>query len=306
MTSTRSRLNPIRRALLGAAALQLAGCASTPAPPVPASAPAPQPPPVRPRVALALGGGAARGFAHVGVIEVLEQAGLKPDVVVGTSAGSLVGALYASGMPVTALRQAAMSLDEGALGDWTLGARGVLKGKALQDMVNRLVANKPIERFPIPFAAVACDLYTGRPLLIRKGEAGLAVRASSAVPGVFEPVSISGRDYVDGGVVSPVPVRAARELGGGYVIAVDISAKPRFQSTDTLPQVVLQTFTIMSQQLAAQELRDADIVLAPAVGDLGSGDFRQRQRAIDEGRRSAFAALPALREAIGVPSARPS
>lgn len=249
-------------------------------------------------MALALGGGAARGFAHVGVIEVLEQAGIKPDLIVGTSAGSLVGALYASGMSATELRKAAMSLDEGVLGDWTIGGRGVLKGRALQDLVNRMVGNRPIERFPVPYAAVACDLYNGNPLLLQRGDAGVAVRASSAVPGVFEPVVIGGREYVDGGLVSPVPVRPARELGGDDVIAVDISAKPRFQDTDTLPRVLLQTFTIMSQQLAAAELREADVVVAPKVGDLGSGDFGRRQLAIDEGRRAATAALPALRSAL--------
>lgn len=304
--------SPPRRALvLGLPALALAGCATGGGaqriaqgaagerpvagdPPRSAATTTPAP---RRRIALALGGGAARGFAHVGVIEVLEQAGLKPDLVVGTSAGSLVGALYASGMSATALRSAALSLDEGALGDWTLGGRGVLKGRALQDLVNRMVGHRPIERFPIPYAAVACDLYDGRALLVRRGDAGVAVRASSAVPGVFEPVQIGGREYVDGGLVSPVPVRPARELGGTYVIAVDISSKPRFQETDTLPRVLLQTFTIMSQHLAAQELREADLVVAPAVGDLGSGDFRQRNLAIEEGRRAALAALPALRAA---------
>lgn len=271
------------------------GCASQrSAPPVaPASRQT-----ARPRIALALGGGAARGFAHVGVIEALTQAGVKADLVVGTSAGSLVGALHASGMNPAALRSAALSLEEGALGDWTLGSKGLLKGRALQDLVNRMVGSRPIERFPVPYAAVACDLYNGRARLLRSGDAGLAVRASSAVPGVFEPVRIDGREYVDGGLVSPVPVRPARELGADIVIAVDIGSRPVFQETDTMARVLLQTFTIMSQHLAAQELREADVVVAPAIGDLGSGDFRQRTLAIEEGRKAASAALPAIRAAI--------
>lgn len=252
----------------------------------------------RPRIGLALGGGAARGFAHVGVIEVLERAGFRPDLVVGTSAGSLVGALYASGMPPAVLRRTALSLEEGVLGDWSLSVRGLLRGKALQDLVNRLVVHRPIERFAIPFAAIACDLYDGRAVQLRAGDAGLAVRASSAVPGVFEPVAIGGREYVDGGLVSPVPVRAARALGADYVIAVDIAAKPRFQETGSLPKVLLQTFAIMSQHLAVQELRDADLVLSPAVGDLSSADFGRRALAIEEGERAALAALPALRAAM--------
>lgn len=260
----------------------------------------------RPRIGLALGGGAARGFAHVGVIEVLERAGFRPDVVAGTSAGSLVGALYASGMSPQALRAAAMALEEGALGDWSLRVRGVLRGQALQDLVNRLVARRPIERFALPFAAIACDLYDGRMVQFRSGDAGMAVRASSAVPGVFEPVTIGAREYVDGGLVSPVPVRAARALGADYVIAVDIAAKPRFQATDTTPQVLLQTFTIMGQHLSEAELREADLVLTPEVGDLSSADFGQRAVAIAAGERAALAALPRLRGALPQAGAAPA
>jgi NTE family protein len=259
-----------------------------------AAAPAPR----KPRLGLALGGGAARGFAHVGVIEVLEQAGLRPDLVVGTSAGSVVGALYASGMSPRALREAALGLEEGALGDWTLSSRGVLRGRALQDSINRWVGARPIERFALPYAAVMTDLYDGSMRLARSGDAGLAVRASSAVPGVFEPVRIGDREYVDGGLVSPVPVRAARALGAEVVIAVDISAKPRFQDTDSLPRVLLQSVAIMSQHLAAAELREADSVVTPLVGDRGSADFSDRAGAMALGAQAMRDALPALQSRI--------
>lgn len=254
--------------------------------------------PRAPRLALALGGGAARGFAHVGVIEVLEQAGIRPDVVVGTSAGSVVGALSASGMTARALREAALSLEEGMLGDWSLLVRGVLRGKALQDTVNRWVGGRPIERFPVPYAAVMTDLYDGSIRLARSGDAGLAVRASSAVPGVFEPVRIGDREYVDGGLVSPVPVRAARAMGADLVLAVDISSKPRFQETDTLPRVLLQAFAIMSQHLAARELLEADQVVSPSVGDRGSADFSDRLGAIALGAQAMRAALPGLQSRL--------
>jgi len=252
----------------------------------------------RPRVALALGGGAARGFAHVGVIEVLEQAGIRVDLVVGTSAGSVVGALYASGMNARTLRESALTLEEGLLGDWALNVRGFLRGRALQDAVNRWVGSRPIERFPIPYAAVLTDLYDGSLKLARSGDAGQAVRASSAVPGLFEPVRIGEREFVDGGLVSPVPVRVARSLGADLVIAVDISAKPRFQETDSLPRVLLQAFAIMSQHLAAPELREADIALAPAVGDRGSADFSDRVGAMALGAQAMRAALPALQQRL--------
>jgi NTE family protein len=294
-----------------AAAAWLAGCGSAPRAPVsgdgvvrptaggervpPAASPLPG---RRPRLGLALGGGAARGFAHVGVIEALEQAGIRPDLVVGTSAGSLVGALYASGMSPRALREAALGLDEALLGDWTISARGVLRGRALQDVVNRWVSGRPIERFALPFGAVMTDLYDGSMRVARSGDAGLAVRASSAVPGVFEPVRIGGREYVDGGLASPVPVRVARAMGAERVLAVDIAARPRFQETDTIPRVLLQTFAIMGQHLAAGELREADVVVFPAVGDRGSADFNDRVGAIAHGAEALRAALPALQAAI--------
>jgi NTE family protein len=253
-----------------------------------------------PGLGLALGGGAARGFTHIGVLEVLEDLGVRPEWVVGTSAGSLVGALYASGMPLAELKRQALLLEESDLGDWTITGRGPLKGEAIEKMVNRLIGNKPIESFAIKFAAVATDLFNGKPIYFSRGNAGQAVRASSSVPGVFEPVSIRGRDYVDGGLVSPVPVSAARSLGARKIIAVDISAKPRFQPTDSIPQVFLQTFAIMGQQLGVYELAKADVVIVPEVGDLGSGDFSQRTRAVEEGRRAASLQREAIRRLVAL------
>jgi NTE family protein len=251
-----------------------------------------------PGLALALGGGAARGFTHIGVIEVLESLGIRPEWVVGTSAGSLVGALYASGMSVPELKKQALALDEAELGDWTITGRGPLKGEAIERLVNRLIANKAMESFPIKFAAVATDLFNGKPIYFTRGNTGQAVRASSSVPGVFEPVSIRGRDYVDGGLVSPIPVSAARALGAKKVIAVDISAKPKFQSTDSMPQMFLQTFAIMGQQMGATELARADIAIVPEVGDLSAGDFSQRARSIEEGSRAAQVHREAIKRLI--------
>lgn len=240
----------------------------------------------RPKIGLALGGGAARGFAHIGVIAVLEAAGVKADIVVGTSAGSLVGALYASGMSPAQMRQEALSLDEKLLGDWSLGNRAVIKGQGLQDLVNRLVGQRRIEQFPRRFAATATDLYNGQLRILQKGDCGLAVRASSAVPAVFEPVEFDGREYVDGGLVAPVPIRVARELGAEFVIAVDIGARPSFQATDTISNVLLQTFAIMGRALAEQELRSADVVIKPAIADLGGASFSARSRSVEEGERA--------------------
>lgn len=249
------------------------------------------------KIGLALGGGAARGFAHVGVIAVLEEAGLKPQIVVGTSAGSLVAALYATGKTSAQLQQTALGMEEAAITDWMLPifGRGMFRGEALARYVNELTANRLIENMAIALGIVATDLNSGQAVLFQKGDTGTAVRASSAVPAVFVPVRINGRDYVDGGLVAPVPVRFARQMGADIVIAVDISNPPEANpATDTL-QILLQTFAIMGKSINQYELRDADVVVRPSLVGLKSADFSARQRAMDAGRAAMLAALPALK-----------
>lgn len=253
-----------------------------------------------PRVGLALGGGAARGFAHVGVIQVLEQHGIRPDVVVGTSAGSLVAALYASGKQGRELEQAALQMEEAEIADWTLPIfnRGLLRGEALARYVNRQVQGRLLQDMKLPLGILATDLSSGKGVLFQRGDTGAAVRASSAVPGVFTPVRIGGRDYVDGGLVAPVPVEQARHMGAELVIAVDISSAPEpLQNGDAL-RVLLQTFTIMGQSINQHVLATADVVVRPALPGVGSADFTARQRAMVAGREAMLAAMPRLREQL--------
>lgn len=247
-----------------------------------------------PKVALVLGGGAARGFAHVGVIQVLEEAGLRPDMVVGTSAGSLVAAIYASGKNGTQLQQIAETMEEAMLTDWTLPIfnRGMLRGEALARYVNAQVAGKPIESMGLPLGIVATDLNSGEGVLFRRGDTGIAVRASSAVPSVFQPVRIGTHEYVDGGLVAPVPVRYAREMGAELVIAVDISTIVQANPTDGPLQVLLQSFAIMGKSINSGELRGADVVVRPLLAGAGSADFSSRRRLIEAGRVAMQAALP--------------
>ncbi|QJC56077.1 putative NTE family protein [Polaromonas vacuolata] len=252
------------------------------------------------RIGLALGGGAARGFAHVGVIEVLEEAGFKPQLVVGTSAGSLVAAIYASGKTGPQLRQTALTMEEVAITDWMLPiiGRGMFRGDALARYVNELTGGKSIENMPMALGIVATDLNSGKPVLFQRGDTGTAVRASSAVPAVFVPVKINGREYVDGGLVAPVPVHFARQMGADVVIAVDISNPPETNPANDTLQILLQTFAIMGNVINQYELKDADIVVKPSQVGLKSADFSARQRAIDAGRSAMLAALPALRARI--------
>jgi NTE family protein len=274
-------------------AVALAGCAPWHKPPPP---PAPPPPPMRaPVIGLALGGGAAKGFAHIGVIKMLEASGIHVDVVAGTSAGSVVGALYASGMDAFAMQQAAIALDETSIRDVRLFGGGLVQGQKLQDYVDAQVRRRPIERLQRPFAAVATELETGRRTVFTRGDTGQAVRASCSIPGVFEPALIGGHHYVDGGVVSPVPVDAARQLGADFVIAVDISARSDGRMPGDMLGIVGRSVVIMGQHLGAQELARADVVIRPHVNGIGATDFAQKDRAIMEGEKAALAALPQVR-----------
>ena len=289
-----------------AIALALGGCAqsptapppSTPSPPkaeAPASLPAvPKRPP---RIGLALGGGAARGIAHIGVIQVLEEAGIRPSLVVGTSAGSLVAAIYASGKTGAQLQQVAETMDEAAITDWTLPifSRGMFRGEALARYVNNQVNDQLIESFPLPLGIVATDLHSGLGVLFQRGDTGTAVRASSAVPAVFLPVAIGAREYVDGGLVSPVPVRYARQMGAELVIAVDISSAPEGNRAGDTLQILLQTFAIMGKSINTYELKEADVLVRPSLASTGSVDFSSKRRSIDAGRQAMLQMLPQLR-----------
>lgn len=292
----------LRRALLAASIVWLAGCASV-APGKPGQAAAA---PHKPKIALALGGGAARGFAHIGVIKMLESQGIVADYVVGTSAGAVVGSLYAGGHDAYAMQKIAQQLDETIFADWTLGGRGFLKGEALQGFVNQHLRNRPLEGLNKPFAAVATDLRSGERVVFRTGDSGLAVRASAAVPGVFQPTQFAGKSYVDGGLSSPVPVQAAREMGADFVIAVDISARPEGQPVDSLSSVMWQTITIMGGVIGRNELREADIVIRPNLPYVKSWDFTARHDAILEGERAAQAAIPLIRQKLARQAGSPA
>lgn len=297
----------MRRLAAFLAAVVLAACATpppTPAPPpepAPIVVPAPKPPP---KVALVLGGGAARGFAHIGVIKALEAQGIVPDMVVGTSAGSVVGVLYAAGLDGFALQKLALGMQEDMVADWTLPNRGVLKGEALQEFINRNVKNQPLQKLRRPVGVVATDLLSGEMTLFRRGDAGIAVRASSAVPGVFQPVEISGREYVDGGLTSPVPAQSARAMGADFVIAVDISSVGRREKLSGTLDVLLQTFAVMGQAISRHELEKADVVIRPRTAAVSSTNFEDRHLAILEGEKAAAAVMTELKTRLANARAR--
>ncbi|QAZ38058.1 esterase [Methylibium sp. Pch-M] len=297
-----------RRLLAGAGGLlALAGCSTTAPPataPVPPTVAAPLPPPRPPRIGLALGGGAARGFAHIGVIQVLEEQGIRPDLVVGTSAGSLVAALWAAGHSGAELGALAESMDESALTDWMYPGRGLLRGEGLARYVREHTDGRQIETMKLPLGIVATDLASGEAILFQRGDPGVAVRASSAVPAVFQPVRIGAREYVDGGLVAPVPVQFARQMGAELVIAVDISAATEGQPTGDALKMLLQTFAIMGRNLGQYQLREADVVMRPKLQGVSGADFGARRLSVLAGREAALTALADLRTRIAAKTHR--
>ncbi|MDR5743156.1 patatin-like phospholipase family protein [Caballeronia sp. LZ029] len=264
--------------------------------------------PQRPmRIGLALGGGAARGFAHIGVIKALEARNVRVDLVAGTSAGSVIAALYASGMTGIAINKLALTMDEASISDWAMPfrTRGILQGVALQNYLNKTLDNRPIEKMAKPLGIVATDLKSGQPILFQRGNTGVAVRASCSVPSIFEPVKIGDREYVDGGLVSPVPAAFAHKMGADFVIAVDISARPESGLTSSSFDVLMQTFTIMGQTIKAYELdKYANAVIRPNLVAMSSSDFSQRNASILAGEEAVAKMWPTLQRQLAERGAR--
>lgn len=249
--------------------------------------------PHRPAVALALGGGGLRGFAHLGVLRALDEAGIRPDIVVGTSAGSVVGAVFASGMPAAKLESVARAVELWSLMDFTLGAGGIVRGDELAAWVDTVTGGVPIERFPIRFAAVATDLQTGKAVAIDQGPAGVAVRASSAVPGVAMPVRYEHGQLIDGAVSSLVPVRFARAMGADFVIAVDIYCQGPRGNGQSAVSVARRAMHAQSCLLAAAEMEEADVLISPSVAAMGISAKDAQELAIQAGYEAAHTALTA-------------
>ncbi len=256
-------------------------------------------PPAKPaNIAVVLGAGASRGFAHVGVLKVLEANRVPVHMIVGTSAGSFVGGLYAYGLSAFEIQKIALTLEKGDIVDLMFPDNGFIGGEKLEEFVNNTVNNTPIEKFRTPFYAVATNIQTGQEAVFLKGSAGIAVRASCSIPGVFRPVRIADSMYVDGGTVSPVAVDTAKRYGADVVIAVDISADRNTKQPEGTIDTILQAINIMHAELSIKQLGRADIIIRPKVGYIGASDFEKRHEAILEGERAATEAMPEIQKII--------
>ncbi len=260
------------------------------------------PEPPKPKVALVLGGGAARGFAHIGVIRALEQEKIPVDMIIGTSVGSLIGAIYAADRNSFELEWTAFQLGKDDLIDYgilnVLSGMAVAKGEKLEAFVKGKVPAANIEDLKVPFAAVATDLNRGTRVVLDKGPVAAAVRASSAIPGIFQPVNLQGKMLVDGGVVDNIPASVAREKGADIVIAVDIGEQvTNFKISDII-DVMLQSITIMGAENARFHKKDADVLIAPKIGDVAMLDFTQKKRCMQAGIEAAEKAMPEIKAKI--------
>ena len=283
--------NGFRLCLLMVLTLFVGACAGTLVPPTPAQSPV--------KVAVVLGAGASKGFAHIGVLKVLEAQKVPINMVVGTSVGSFVGSLYAYGYDAYDLQKLAMSLDRGDLYELTIPDKGFLKGERLRDFVNTKVKGSPMEKLKIPFYAVATNIKTGEEAVFASGNTGMAVQASCAIPGVFQPASFSGKSYVDGGVVNPLAIDIARRYGADMVIAVDITTSIDQTTPSGTMETIMKSIDIMYNKISQLTLDKADVVIKPKVSFVGAADFSKRNEAILEGERAAQSVMPRINELLG-------
>jgi NTE family protein len=256
----------------------------------------------RPRLGLALSGGAARGIAHVGVIKVFAEEGIRVDCVAGTSAGALVGGALASGMSLEEIEWIGRNLRWRDLGKMTVSRLGVQTNARMEDFIRARFPVTRFEEMPLPFAAVATDLHTGMGVVMRdEGDAAFAIRASCALPGWYVPaVDEQGRQLVDGGLVANLPTSVARSLGAEVVVAVDVNYEgAKFLGPPaSVIGVLLQSIVVVQRTAVEHQRQLSDVCISPAVGHLRWDEMERAEEFINAGVEAARAAVPTIKELL--------
>jgi NTE family protein len=247
---------------------------------------------------LALGGGAARGLAHLGVLKVLEEAGLRADYVCGTSAGSIVGALYAGGYSWDEIVEVTRTLDWADIVKPVFPKMGLVRADRLEKRLDALLGDRTIEELAIPFRAVTVDLVQGEQFVFDSGPVARAVRASSSIPGVFEPVEFEGRVLVDGGLLNDVPIDVCKAMGAEFVIAVDLNSDvAQGKAPENIFNVLLYSFAVMARECkqlhAGDRTRDVRIV-APHLADFNYYNLKRLDELIHRGETAMAEAMPEI------------
>ncbi|MGI6705396.1 MAG: patatin-like phospholipase family protein [Clostridia bacterium] len=252
----------------------------------------------KPKVGIALGGGAGRGIAHIGVLQVLTEKKIPIDMVAGTSIGAIIGALYCCGVGCRMMEKIALHLDEKAYFDVTVPRKGFMKGDRIQSLVQTLTGNKNFEDLAIPLGVVAVDLNQSKAIIFRRGKIHKAVRASISIPGLFEPVETEGMVLVDGGIIDRVPVSALQEMGADITIGVDVGFRGTHQKANGILEIILQSFEVMEWEMVKHRTMDADVMITPDLMDINPTTLAQASESIELGRKAAETAVPEIRRLL--------
>lgn len=245
----------------------------------------------RPKIGLALGAGGARGFAHIGVLQVFEEAGIPIDAIAGSSIGSLIGSFYASGMETRYMEMLATNLKRKHWLDFTVPKMGFVAGVKIADMIRLLTKDMLIEDSRIPFAVVATDVQKGERVVFREGPMYKAVRGSISIPGIFVPYAYDGHLLVDGGVMDRIPVAPCRDLGVDIVVAVDVGLFNNEVTVNSIFDVFFQSIEILEREVLKTRMLDAQVVIRPEVAHISSTAYTNVDECIEEGRKAARLAI---------------
>lgn len=249
----------------------------------------------RPKIGLALGGGAAKGYSHIGILKVLEKEKIPIDLIAGTSIGSIVGALYASGISTSVLEKLAYNIQRELWIDLVIPRRGFIAGKRVEQMIKLLTKNKSFDELNIPLAITATDLIEGEIYIFKKGNVSKAVRASISIPGIFNPVIEGEKVLVDGGVLNNVPVDVVKEMGADYIIGVDLSSKASVR-VRSIYDILNRTFEVMGREILKYKLQTPDVLIRPNLEKINPSHFNQAEECIEGGIRATLEVLPQIRE----------
>ena len=250
------------------------------------------------KIGLALGGGAFRGLAHIGVLQVMEEYGVPIHMIAGTSMGALVGGVYCSGMNMHLVERYVYTIEERDLIDMTIPRTGFIAGQRIELLIKTLTGNRSFQDLKIPFAAVAADVEKGQPVVLTEGKVYEAIRASISIPGVFKPVMRDGRMLVDGGIVARVPTDTVRDMGADFVISVDVGYHGGETKCDGIVSIMMQAFALMEWHIIKERVNTSDINIVPALGHINMASIAQAEETIEIGRQAARAQIPGILQAL--------
>jgi NTE family protein len=258
--------------------------------------------PARPRLGLALSGGGTRGYAHIGVLQALEDNGIRPDFLSGTSIGAFAAALYAFDIPLKDILELAKGMAPVHVSKLKLSRLALFSNEELGRLIQSTRIGKArIEDSPVPLAIVTVDIENGVKVVLQQGEVAPAVMASNAVPGLYRPITIDGRMLVDGGIAEDVPISPLRQMGAEIVVAVNLSAERKYTKPDNIIDVILNAIDVAIDEETKVQVRAADVLIEPRLSDFPRMDVSRIDELVAEGYRSAEAAVGKIRHLLEHP-----